>query len=254
MGQFFFSRRSVDVSEVWKKCLLEPTLQENRATVGNGGKNKSVSTCCCCDWYVCHGSCAAGHPLLTRVCLSFLSSFLRFFLSSFLRRPSLLRRPGPLSSHLLTPVFPFLTRGSLFPPPSSPPLLPLFSSSSSPLLPLYFSSPGHSSSLPLLFVGSSSSSPSWAPLLLSSGGPSSLPQPLFSLLPLGAPLLLSSGAPLSPPLSLSRGPLFSPLPGRAPLLLPALFMEIWAPFPRVFPCNKLGSVRHVCELQGVMTS
>ena len=32
-------------------------------------------------------------------------------------------------------------------------------------------------------------------------------------------------------------------------------MKIWAPLPKVFPqYNKLGSVRHVCELQGVMTS
>ena len=33
-----------------------------------------------------------------------------------------------------------------------------------------------------------------------------------------------------------------------------LGMENWAPLPKGFPqYNKLGSVRHVCELQGVMT-
>ena len=31
-------------------------------------------------------------------------------------------------------------------------------------------------------------------------------------------------------------------------------VENWAPFPKGFPqYNKLGSVRHVCEMQGVMT-
>ena len=34
-----------------------------------------------------------------------------------------------------------------------------------------------------------------------------------------------------------------------------VLMEKWAPLPKGFPqYNKLGSVRHVCELQGVMTS